>query len=106
MKMSKPKKEFKKNPRYYPVGAMLSKKEPNENGDKEYWIKIDKDTVVTVNGVEVSAFNIQRPLDKLEFLLKNDHISKEKYEEMADRYSEGGDLEYVTFDITADISEK
>lgn len=92
--------------KYVNVGAMLQKKENDEQGRPDYWIKLDPQTVVTVNGVKVTALNIQRPTDKFDYMLKVGKITGEEFEEKVSRYDAEGDLNYVKFEVVAALESK
>lgn len=104
-------KKRKINPKYHPVGAFMEKKEKDEEGRAQYYIKIDSDTVVTINGKKVTALNIQRPTDKFQNMLAKGVITEEQYEEKMSQYDgslkdQKGDLSYIKFELTANLEDK
>lgn len=96
------KKEFKQNPDFPKVGAMLQKKELGQDGKPQYYLKIDENVEVTVNGKKVTALNIERPTAKYERMLSSGKISAEDYEQKMELY-EDGELNFVKFEFSADL---
>jgi hypothetical protein len=88
---------------YLNIGAVLRKKEKDADGNPTYWLKLDEKADVVVNGVKVTALNIQRPTEKYDRMLKSGKITAEEYEQKTSRYFDPDDLEYVTFEVVAAI---
>lgn len=99
-------KQFKQNPDFPKIGAMMTKKDKDDQGRPAYWLKINDDVVVTVNGKRVSALNIERPTDKYDRMINNDKISPEEYDEKIALYNEGGEYNYIKFEFSADLRPK
>lgn len=93
---------YKPNPDFPKVGAMLQKKELGKDGKPQYYLRIDKDVEVKINGKKVTALNIERPTAKYERMLANDKISPEEYEEKMELFEEG-ELSYIKFEFSADL---
>lgn len=91
---------------YVDVGAMLQKKDQDDQGRPVYWLKFDDKVEVKVNGVKVKALNIQRPTDKYDRMLAKGTIDENEYEEKMARYEDKGDLSYVKFQFTATLDKK
>lgn len=91
----------KKN--YVNIGAVLRKKEKDRDGNPTYWLKLDEKADVVINGVKVTALNVQRPTEKYDRMLAKGTITAEEYEEKTARYFDPDDLEFVTFEIVAAI---
>lgn len=96
---------FKQNPKYTPFGGFLEKKEKDESGRPQYYIKIDKNVKVTVNGKQVTALNIQRPTDKFERQLAKGTISEAEFEEKMAQFDKDGDLSFVKFELTVNLDD-
>lgn len=94
------------NDKFPKVGAMILKKEKDDFGKNAYYISIDKDTEVTVNGKKVTALNLQRPVEKFHRMLEKGVISEKEFDEKVERYEEGGDLSFIAFEISADLRDK
>lgn len=99
-------KEFKNNPDFPKFGAMVLKKDQDEFEKDAYYIKIDEDTVVTVNGKRVTSLNMQRPIEKYHRMLKAGKITPEQFEDKDQLYSPEGEKNYIKFEIGADLREK
>lgn len=91
--------------KYVQVGAMLSKKEADDQGRANYWVKIDDKTVVTVNGVKVKALNIQRPTDKFERMLASGKMTEDEYVKKMEDYEDDGKLNFIKFEIVAALDQ-
>lgn len=87
------------------VGAMLQRKENDDQDRPTYWLKLDKEVEMTINGKKVTALNISRPTDKFERMLKAGKITAEEYENKIELYNEKGDYSFVKFEFTAAIDE-
>lgn len=85
------------------LGAIASKREKDEHGRNQYYLKIDKDVDVKINGVSFTGkyINVQRPTDKFEKMLKKGNITQEQYDEKVARFGEDGDLNYITLELSA-----
>lgn len=94
---------------------MCLRKKENENDPDEYYIKLDKDVKVTIDGDTVTGgyLNVSDPLTKYDRMVANaekrleegdideeefDRIV-EKADEMSKRY-DGGDLDYIRQELT------
>jgi hypothetical protein len=67
----------------------------SQNGG--YYIKLSDNVDITINGVnyEGEYINLQDPLDKFEYLLKEEYIEEDEYNEKVELYGEGGDYSYI-----------
>lgn len=97
---------FKQNPNFPKIGAMMQKKDKDDQGRPAYWLKINDDVEVIVNGKRVTALNIERPTDKYDRMIASDKLSPEAYEEKMAMYEEGGELSFIKFEFSADLRPK
>lgn len=97
--------------KFISTGAFMKKK------DGGYYIKLDKDTKVVIDGTEFTGgyINVNKPADKYDRMIANAEkklqegdINEEEYDKQleelqgkAARYDKGGDLEYIKFELTA-----
>lgn len=99
--------------KYPQIGSMIAKKDRNtdapildENGKPTYYIKLDKQTKLTVNGKPVERFlNISRPRDKFDRMLAKGTITPSEHAEKIARFEKGGDLDYIQFEVSCIIEE-
>ena len=93
----------KKKKTYAPVGVLIQDKELREDGQPKYYIKLSKDTKVSINGKDLTGgyLQVSYPTDKFDNMLKRGSISQEDYLQKVSRFSEGGDLSYIAFEINA-----
>lgn len=95
--------------KYHKIGSMIEKrdKESGEpildcDGKKTYYLKIDKDTDVRINGKKVTGYlNVNRPYDYHQRQFMFEKISEQEYEEKKARFEKGGDLDYLQFELQA-----
>jgi hypothetical protein len=98
--------KFQQNPNFPRIGAMMQKKELGPDGRPQYWLKINDDVEVTVNGKKVTALNIERPTDKFERMIASDKITPEEYEERVAKYEGDGEFNYIKFEFSASLVDK
>lgn len=99
--------------KYPAIGSMIARKDKetgqpilDANENQTYYIKVDNKTDLRVNGVKVTGYlNVSRPRDKADRMLEKGVITKQEHAEKIARYEEGGDLDYITFEIGAKIEE-
>lgn len=100
--------------KYPEIGSMIAKrdKETNEpvtdkNGKPTYYVKIDKNVKLTVNGKPVTSgyLNINRPRDKFDRMLESGKITKQEHAQKIAEYEKGGKHDYINFVISAAIEE-
>jgi len=93
------------------TGAFMKKK------DGGYYIKLDKETKVVIDGTEFTGgyISVNKPADKYDRMIVNaekklqeGEINEEEYDKQledlqakAARYDKGGDLDYIKFELTA-----
>ena len=101
--------------KYVSVGAIMKRKKENEGDPTEYYIRLDKDTPITIDGDTVTSgyLNVSKPTRKYEAMvaraasrLEAGEISEDEFdklqrecEEKAARYAKGGDLDYITQEV-------
>jgi hypothetical protein len=100
------KKEYKQNPDFPKVGAMVLKREKDNFGKDAYYIKIDENTKVTINGKEVKSLNIQRPMEKYHRMLESGKITEQEFNEKEELYSPDGDFHFIKFEVSADLRDE
>jgi len=79
----------------------------DEKGRKLYALKLDKNTEVIINGVNMTGktLYVSRPDTKLQRLLDRGVIDKKEFEKKVADFSPGGRLEFVQMEITADLEK-
>ena len=99
--------------KYPEIGSMIAKRdrdtgEPvtDKNGKPTYYVKLDKNVKITVNGKPVTGyFNINRPRDKFDRMLEAGKITKQEHAQKVAQYEKGGEHDYVNFVLSAKIEE-
>lgn len=102
--------------KYVNVGIMCLRKKENEDDPNEYYIKLEKDIKITIDGDTVTGgyINVTDPLLKYDRMvtkaerdLDDGKIDEEafdgiveKADNMTKRYLDNGDLEFIKFDLT------
>jgi hypothetical protein len=110
----------KQKSRYATVGSLIFQSQFDEEGNrlegeyktdekgrKLYALKLDKNTEVTINGVNMTGkvLYVSRPDTKLERLLEKGVIDEKKYKEELKSYEAGGKRAFVQMEITADLEK-
>lgn len=98
---------------YLNLGTIIEKRdkqtgEPirDENGNKVYYLKVDKNSKVTINGEKVEGFiNVARPRDKYDRMLKTGKITAEEHEQKVSQYEKGGEFDYATFELSTSVDK-
>ena len=93
----------KKN--FIQLGAMLEKKEKDDQGRPNYYIKLDDKVEVKINGQKVTALNVQRPADKFNRMLAKGTITEAEYEEKIAQYEKDGKLGFVKFELVVALDK-
>jgi hypothetical protein len=105
--------------KYAQIGSMIAKRDKNTgkaildgNGKQSYYIKLDKNTKITVEN-EVKGkvtkvvlnggdyINVKRPRDKSDRMLEKGTITPAEHAEKIARFEKGGDLDYIQFELDA-----
>lgn len=105
------------------LGAITLRKD-SDSKNKKYNFKINENVEIYVTGsdgvkrkLKGPYLNIEKPVDKQQFFIDNAEkkleegkITEEQYEEIAEksaemieRYSKGGNLDFVTFQISGQV---
>lgn len=98
---------------YLNLGTIVEKRdkqtgEPirDENGNKTYYLKIDKKSKVTINGVQLEGYiNVQRPRDKYDRMLAKGKLTPQEHADKIAQYEKGGDFDYATFELNASVED-
>ena len=79
----------------------------DEKGRKLYALKLDKNTEVIINGVNMTGkvLYVSRPETKLTRLLDKGVIDKKEFDKKIADFGPGGRLEFVQMEITADLEK-
>lgn len=105
----------KKN-KYVNIGIMCLRKKEKENDPDEFYIKLDKDVKIKIDGDDVTGgyLSVSDPLIKYDRMvakaerdLEAGDIDEEKFDEIvenadnqAKRYEEDGDLSYIMHELS------
>lgn len=97
----------RKKKTYAPVGVIIEDREKREDGQPKFYIKLSKDTQISINGKDVSGgyLQVSYPTDKFDNMLKRGSLTQEEYLSKVARFSEGGDLSYIAFEVNAAFEE-
>ena len=79
----------------------------DDKGRKLYALKLDKNTEVIINGVDMSGkvLYVSRLETKLTRLLDKGIIDKKEFDKKVAEFGPGGRLEFVQMEITADLEK-
>lgn len=96
----------KKN-EYVKIGSMLLDQEKDEQGRAKYYIKLNDNVEISINGKKFTgnAFKVERPTDKYDRMAKAGKIDPKEHQAKLDLYSDGGKAAFVKFEIEAVIKE-
>ena len=96
----------KKTSGYVDVGVLILAKDKDSQGRPQYYIQFDKETDITINGVDfkktVSAKNMVTKYDEM-IARSDDEERIEKYESTRSRFEKDGDLSYMKFSLVAKL---
>ena len=94
-----------KNNDYVKLGAMVDSGEKDENGKPIYYIKLDKEVKIKINGQDFNgkSFKVERPTDKFDRMVKKGVITPDEHKQKLDLYAEGGKAAFVKFEIEAKL---
>jgi hypothetical protein len=96
--------------KYHKIGTMVERRdketrEPilDKDGKKTYYLKVDKNVNITINGKKVPAggyLNVKRPYD---YDYRQFHVtgklSEQEYEEKRSQFEKGGEKDYLQFEF-------
>lgn len=99
--------------KYPAIGSVIERRDKETgkqildgNGMPTYYIKVDKNVDLQINGTKVTGYlNVSYPRDKADRMLEKGTITKSEHKEKVSRFVEGGDLDYIVFEIGAKIEE-
>ena len=93
--------------RYVTFGSLFLSKEKDSQGRPSYYIKLDKDIELTINGEKYnkSSISAKNVITKYEEMIgrageKGDEEKVEQYETTKSRFEKGGDLDYIKHEFT------
>ena len=97
--------------KYPSLGSMIARRDQNTgasvldvNGKQQYYIKVDKNVDIKVNGHKVEGYiNISRPRDKFDRMLEKGSITPKEHAEKISRFEKGGDLDYIQFEVSVKV---
>jgi hypothetical protein len=75
--------------------------EVDADGRQLYTLSLNKDLDIRINGkkIEARSLYVNRPDEKLKIMLQNGSITEEQFDDKMARFSQGGDLENIVFEI-------
>jgi len=84
------------------LGALMTKKDRDENGKLQYYIKLDKEVKITVNGKETTSefIQVKNPQNKYDAMLAKGKITEEEADIAKARFVGEGDLAYIRQELT------
>jgi len=84
------------------LGALMTKKEKDAKGKLQYYIKLDKDVKITVNGKATTSDYVQvkNPQAKYDAMLAKGKITEEEADIAKARFVGGGDLAFIRQELT------
>ena len=87
------------------LGILCSKKDRDDEGKLQYYIKLDKDVKITVNGKDTTSDFIQvaTPANKLAKRIASGKLDEAKIEQLEKtkaRFEADGDLNYIKQELT------
>jgi hypothetical protein len=95
--------------KYHKIGSMIEKRDKatgqpvlDIDGKKTYYLRIDKDADIRINGKKVTGFlNVNRPYEYHQRQFVQEKISEQDYADKKARFEKGGDLDYIQFELQA-----
>lgn len=103
---------------YHDIGSMKTKKEKDKDGNLQYYIELDKkyEGRISIDGKKLTSrfINVNRPVAKLESLLKNRIITEAEFDKKLDEFDATidpqtklprGKLSFVKFDLKLEIEK-
>lgn len=94
---------------YITLGSLFLGKEKDKKGRPNYYIQLDKDVEITINGkkVERKTISAKNVVTKFEEMIDRteDESKVEQYEKSKSRFEKGGDLDYIKQEFTVLIGD-
>lgn len=91
---------------YVDLGVLILGKDKDSQGRPSYYVKLDKDVEITINGVPfektISAKNMVTKFDEM-IARAEDESKIEQYEGTKARFEKEGDLAYMKYSLTAKL---
>jgi len=86
-------------------GALMTKKDRDAEGKLQYYIKLDKDVKLVVNGKDATSeyIQVQNPKVKYDRMFDKEKITEEEMDKAKARFDKGGDLEFIRQELTVII---
>ncbi len=84
------------------LGAIMTKKDRDAEGKLQYYIKLDKEVKLVVNGKAATSeyINVQAPTVKYDKMLAKEKITEEECDIAKARFGAEGDLSYIKQELT------
>ena len=84
------------------LGAIMTKKDRDGEGKLQYYIKLDKDVKLVVNGKAATSEYIQvrDPKAKYTVMLEKGKITEEEHDTKRARFDAEGDLSFIKQELT------
>jgi len=96
-----------KSSKFVKMGAMIAGKEKDAQGRTQYYLKLDKDVKLLVNGKELASDTvaIERPTDKYDRMVASGKMTPEEYDSKVAIFEDGGKASFVKFEFTARLKD-
>lgn len=90
---------------YVNLGVMVRDKEKDSKGKDKYYLLLDKNVEISINGVpyKKKSINISRLTDKYDRMLESGKLSKEEYDEKVAQFTGKGKYNYMQFEFVAKL---
>lgn len=94
--------------KFIDFGAIMTKKERDAEGKLQYYIKLNKDIKISIDGEELTSefINVKTPADKIQARIDSGKVDEDKIEKLEKtkaRYLGDGDLNYIKQQLTVVI---
>jgi len=83
-------------------GAIMTKKDRDAEDKPQYYIKLNKEVELVVNGKKVTSeyINVSSPKVKYDRMLEKGKISEEEADTAKARFDSNGDLSFIKQELT------
>ena len=84
------------------LGAIMTKKDRDAEGKLQYYIKLDKEVKLVVNGKEATSeyINVASPKTKYDKMLAKGKLTEEEADKAKARFDSEGDLSFIKQELT------
>ena len=94
--------------KFIDLGAIMTKKDRDANGKLQYYIKLNKELDIVINGEKLTSeyVNVDAPANKIQKRIDSGKVDEEKIEQLEKtkaRYLGDGDLNYIKQQLTVVI---